>query len=55
MAKLFANSAEPDQMQQNVASDLILHCLWITFLRVSQLQWVKQVHLAKWSGIQKKR
>ena len=34
MAKLFANSEDP------AASDLGLHCLLITLLRVSRLQWV---------------
>ena len=41
MAKLFANSEDPDQMPHSAASDLGLHCLPITLLRVSQLQWVK--------------
>ena len=41
--KLFANSGEPDQMPQNVASDLVLPCLPITFLGVSRLKWVKLV------------
>ena len=36
MDKLFANSGDPDQ-----TSDLGLHCLPITVLRVSRLQWVK--------------
>ena len=40
MVELFANSGDPDQMPQNVASDLGLHCLPITLLRVSRLQWV---------------
>ena len=40
MAKLFANSVDPDQMLHSVASDLGLHCLPITLLRVSRLQWV---------------
>ena len=40
MAKLFANSADPDQMPHSAASDLGLHCLPITLLRVSRLQWV---------------
>ena len=31
MAKLFANSGDPDQMPRSVASDLGLHCLPITF------------------------
>ena len=41
MAKLFANSEDPDQMPHSAASDLGLHCLPITLLRVSRLQWVK--------------
>ena len=41
MAKLFANSGNPDQMPCSVASDLCLHFLPITLLRVSQLQWDK--------------
>ena len=40
MAEVFANSEDPDQMPQNVASDLGLHCLPITLLGVSRLQWV---------------
>ena len=43
MAKLFANSGDPDQMPLSVVSDLGLHCLPITLLRVSLLQWVKQI------------
>ena len=38
MAKLFANSGDPDQTPHSAASELGLHCLPITFLRV---QWVK--------------
>ena len=40
MAKLFANSGDPDQTLHSAASDLGLHCLPITLLRVSRLQWV---------------
>ena len=40
MAKLFANSGDPDQTPRSVASDLGLHCLPVTLLRVSRLQWV---------------
>ena len=47
MAKLFANSGDPDQMPRSVASDLGLHCLPITLLRVSRLQLVKLVLLAQ--------
>ena len=41
MAKLFANSGDPEHMPHSAASDLGLHCLPITFLQVSRLQWVK--------------
>ena len=41
MAKLFANSEDPDQTPHSAASDLGLHCLPITLLWVSRLQWVK--------------
>ena len=40
MAKLFANSGDPDQTPHSAASDLGLHCLKITLLRVSRLQWI---------------
>ena len=40
--ELFANSCDPDQMLHSAASDLGLHCLPITLLGVSRLQWVKQ-------------
>ena len=40
MAKLFANSGDPHQMLHYAASDLGLHCLQITLLKVSRLQWV---------------
>ena len=43
MAKLFANSGDPDQTPHSAASDLGLHCLPVTLLRISRLQWVKQV------------
>ena len=43
MAEVFANSEDPDQMQHSAASDLGLHCLTNTFLRVSRLQWVNQL------------
>ena len=42
MAKQFANSEDPDQTPHSAASDLGLHCLPFTLLRVSRLQWVKQ-------------
>ena len=40
MAKLFANSEDPDQMPHFALSDLVLHCLPITFLGVYRLQWI---------------
>ena len=40
MAKIFANSGDPDQMPHSVVSDLGLHCLTVTLLPVSRLQWV---------------
>ena len=39
-AKLLANSGDPDQMPHSAASGLGLHCLPITRLGVSRLQWV---------------
>ena len=42
MVKLFANSGDPDHTPRSAASDQGLHCLPITLLQVSQLQWVKE-------------
>ena len=41
MFELFANSGDPDQILHSAASDLALHCMPITLLGVSRLQWVK--------------
>ena len=41
MVILFANSGDPDQTPRSAASDLGLHCLPVTLLGVSRLQWVK--------------
>ena len=41
MVELIANSGDPDQTPRSAASDLGLHYLQITVLRVSGLQWVK--------------
>ena len=41
MFELFANSGDPDQMSHSAVSDLGLHCLPVTILGVSSLQWVK--------------
>ena len=43
MARLFANSGDPDQMPDSVASDLGLHCLPISLYGVSRLKWVNQI------------
>ena len=40
MGKLFANNGDPDQTPRSAASDLGLHGLPSTLLRVSRLQWV---------------
>ena len=45
MVGLFANSADPDH---SAASDLGLHCLSITLLGVSRLQWVKGTEYIWW-------
>ena len=42
MAKLLANSGDPDQMLHSVVSDLGLHCLPITFSGVSELKLVNR-------------
>ena len=42
MAKLFADSGDPDQMPHSAAPDLGLHCLPITLLWVFRLQWANQ-------------
>ena len=47
MAKLFANSGDPDQTPRSAASDLGLHCLPIIVLRVSRLQWVNMTRKKK--------
>ena len=41
MIELFANSGEADQVRGSAASALGLHCLPITHLGVSRLQWAK--------------
>ena len=39
MAKVFANSEDPDQRPCSAVSDLGLHCLPNKLLGVSRLQW----------------
>ena len=50
MFELFANSGDPDQMPYSAASDLGLHCLPVTHLGVSNLQWVKGGKMSKYRG-----
>ena len=42
MAKLFANSGDPDQTLRTAASDLDMHCLPAILLGLSRLQWVNK-------------
>ena len=41
MARIFANSGDPDQTPHSAASDLSLHYLPITLLGVSRQNWIK--------------
>ena len=43
MVELFGNNGNPDQTPNSVVSDLGLHLLPITLLRVSRLQWLKNL------------
>ena len=45
MAKLSANSGNPDQMPCSAAPDLGLHCLPTTLLRVSRLHLVNGINI----------
>ena len=40
MAKLFANSGDPDQTLLSTAIDLGMHCLPIILLGVTRLKWI---------------
>ena len=40
LVELFSNSGDPDQTPRSAASDLGLHCLLVTRLGVSSLQWL---------------
>ena len=50
MAKLFANSPDPDYMLHSAVSDLGLHYLPITLLGVSRLKWIKTFCASKRFG-----
>ena len=41
MVEPFAITGDPDQMPHSAVSEMSLHCLPITLLGVSRLQWVK--------------
>ena len=43
MVELFANSGDPEQTPYSATSDLGLHCVPVTLLRVSRLQWVNTI------------
>ena len=38
---MLAGTVDPDQLPHHVASDLGLHCLPMTLLRVSRYEWAK--------------
>ena len=46
MDELFANSGDPDQTPRFAVSDLGLHCLPVTRLGVSNLEWVSEDTIA---------
>ena len=43
MVELFKSSRDPDQTPRSVASDLGLHCVPVTRLGASSLQWVNDI------------
>ena len=47
MVELFARSGDQDQTPRSVASDLGLHCLLITPVVVSRLQWFKEIERSR--------
>ena len=51
IAKSIANSGDPDQMLRSVTSDLGLHCLPITLLRVCRYNGLMQLFLKILSGM----
>ena len=50
MVELFVNSGDPDQTPLSAASYLGLHCLPITLLGVSRLQWVNMCSISHCYG-----
>ena len=55
MVEQLANNGDPDQTPRSAASDLGLHCLPITFLGVSRLQWVEQSPVFQFSRSHKRK
>ena len=53
MVELFANSEDHDQTPHYAASDLGLHCLPVTRLGVSSLQWIKGTTLESYEHTDK--
>ena len=45
MVELLSNSPDLNETLRSAASDLGLHCLPVTLLGISRLQWVKQENL----------
>ena len=43
MVELFANSGDPEQTPSSAASVLCLHCLQVTRLGASGIQWAKEL------------
>ena len=48
--ELFANNGDPAQIPRSVASDLGLHCLLISLLEISSLQWVTSANRSRGPG-----
>ena len=44
MVELFAHSGDPEKTPRSAASDLGLHCLPVTRLEESSIQWVNIYH-----------
>ena len=42
--ELFANSGDSDQTHHSAVSDRGLHCLLVTLLGVSSLQWIRGLY-----------
>ena len=49
MVDQFTNSGDTDQTPHSVASDLGLHCLPVTLLGLSRLQWVRALLMSTYN------